>query len=128
MPIFRPPRQRLNAYVCPSNTYPVDDAGRHYTAYGLMTGAGSAFPEWRGLSVSDIPSSSSTLMGVETCGLNIVWTEPRDVFVTELPDGVNLPGKEPLSSFGWLSSYHMGGTHVGTVDGSVRFLSEKIDQ
>jgi|GEM_PF-2812239 len=72
-------QEQVNLYACPSNYYPADDLGRHYTAYALMTGDDAGFPEGRGLSVKDIPSTTCTIAVVESCGHGIVWTEPRDV-------------------------------------------------
>ncbi len=120
-------QQRIPFYSCPSNLFSVDELGRHYTAYAMMTGPDTAFPEGRGLTLADIPSSSSTIMFGEACGLNIVWTEPRDVDLTQQQIGINLPGGKPRTSSGLMSSYHAGGAQSGFVDGSVRFVSENID-
>lgn len=120
-------QQHPAPFSCPSNQYPADDSGRYFTAYAMLTGPESVFPNGHGIRRSEIPSSSSTLMIAEACGSQIVWTEPRDIVATQSIAGINLPGDQPGSSEGWLSSYHQGGTHVGLADGSVRFVSEGID-
>jgi hypothetical protein len=51
----------------------------------------------------------------------------RAMDVASQPTGINLKGTKPGHSAGWLSSYHLGGTHVVNADGSVRFLSAQID-
>ncbi|MGD9858341.1 MAG: DUF1559 domain-containing protein [Planctomycetaceae bacterium] len=121
-------QQQISPYSCPSNHYPADDLGRFYTAYALMTGSpDTAFPEGRGLTRADFPSSSTTIMVGEVCGLNIVWTEPRDVDVGQQEMGVNLPGTKPRTSTGVLSGYHPGVVQAAFVDGSVRAFSQDIE-
>ena len=71
--------------------------------------------------------TSNTLLVVEACGAQIVWTEPRDVDVAAQPTGINLKGAKPQQSAGWLSSYHSHGTQVLMGDGSVKFLSQRTD-
>jgi prepilin-type processing-associated H-X9-DG protein len=63
----------------------------------------------------------------ECSGLNIVWTEPRDIDTSKQRIGINFPGGRPGWSSSILSSYHRGGAYAGFADGSARFLSEKID-
>ena len=63
----------------------------------------------------------------ECSGLNIVWTEPRDIDTSKQKIGINLPGDRPGTSSSILSSYHRGGAYVTFADGHVQFLSETID-
>jgi prepilin-type processing-associated H-X9-DG protein len=70
---------------------------------------------------------TNTMLLGEACGLNIVWNEPRDIEVGTLPAGVNLSGKTPGTSDGWLSSYHLDSANVAFADGSTRTISKKID-
>jgi len=65
---------------------------------------------------------------VEACGLNILWTEPRDAIVEDATVGINLPGKKLGTSDGVLSSYHTDGATTAMLDGSIRFLSKSIDK
>ena len=129
----RPPNealasQRMRGYVCPSSSRPQDEQGRWFTAYSMPTGPQTVGSHLKGMRIRDITDgTSNTLLVVEACGSQIVWTEPREVDVGVQPSGVNLKGNTPGHSAGWLSSYHTGGTQVLMADGSVRFISENID-
>lgn len=114
-------------FVCPTNWNQHDGEGRYYTSYVVITGPETIFAEDRAR-VRDIKDgTSNTLLVSEACGLQIVWTDPRDAAVPRNPVGINLPGGRPAQSPGISSSYHVGGTHVALADGSVRFVSEQID-
>jgi hypothetical protein len=71
--------------------------------------------------------TSNTIFAVESCGREILWTEPKDIEVTDNSLGVNLPGDQPGHSRGILASYHAGGAHVLFAAGIVRMVNEKID-
>jgi hypothetical protein len=117
----------LQYYRCPSNPWPRDEAGRFFTAYALVSGAGSAFPGGRGVALTDITDGTSqTLLVGEACGLQIVWTRPADIDADVHPVGVNRPGSTPRTSNAVLSSYHVHGTHAVFADGHHAFLSENI--
>jgi prepilin-type processing-associated H-X9-DG protein len=116
-------------YLCPANRTPQDALQRWYTAYAFVTGPGTAFPEAGPLTLGDITDgTSNTLLVVEACGQNIVWTEPRDVDVSRDALQINAPGAQPGTSDGIASSYHEGGAQVALADGSVRMLSATMDQ
>lgn len=115
-------------YSCPSNPRPKDDTGRYFTAYALVTGAGAPFDRITPRSLDYYSGGASNTLGVvEVCGANIVWTEPRDVELSDASTGINLPGPAPHTSRGILSGYHTGGANAALLDGSVQFLSEDID-
>ena len=114
-------------YRCPSNPYPQDTQGRWYTAYSVPTGPRTMSSIKVGDRFGNVTDGlSNTLLVVEACGAQIVWTEPRDVDIG-LPAGINLKGGKLGHSAGWLSSHHQGGTTVLLADGSVKFLSEHLD-
>lgn len=120
--------ERMNVFSCPADYYPKNTDGQWYAAYSMPTGAQSVGDNPKGTKLGDITDgASNALLVVEACGAQIVWTEPRDVNIDSRPAGINLNGKLPGSSAGWLSSYHSHGTNVLLADGSVRFLSQTID-
>ncbi len=120
--------QKMSGYVCLSNSRPQDEQGRWYTAYSMPTGPHTVGANPTETTIKDITDgTSNTLLVVEACGAQIIWTEPREVDVSVQPTGINLKGNAPGHSTGWLSSYHAGGTQALMADGSVRFVSEKTD-
>jgi prepilin-type processing-associated H-X9-DG protein len=122
----------LKVYGCPENPRrrKPDVHGRFFTDYAGVRGPNTAFPDGRGATLDDISDGDglgTTILVVEACGQQIVWTEPRDVDLAEQEIGVNLPGDEPGRSRSVMSSYHPGSTNVLFGDGSVRPLSNNID-
>jgi prepilin-type processing-associated H-X9-DG protein len=121
-------RTRLDYLICSANQAPTDDLGRYFTAISAMTGPSTIFPSDKAIRLAEITDGTSqTILLGECSGLNIVWTEPRDIDVSIQKLGINLPGDRPGFSSSNLSSYHAGGAYVALADGSVRFLSENID-
>lgn len=120
----------LPVYQCPSlpERLTRDARGRYYTAYAIVTGNGTAYPQGKGLKLKQITDGQSTTATVvEACGQQLVWTEPRDIALAALNVGINLPGKQPYSSPGAWSSFHANGAHTLFADGSVRFISQSTD-
>lgn len=121
-------QRQAQLYRCPANATPQDSQLRWFTAYAFLTGPGTAFPEAGPLTFDDITDgTSNTLLVVEACGRNIVWTEPRDVDVSREAIAINSPGAQPGTSDGILSSYHKRGAQAALSDGSVRMLSAEMD-
>ncbi len=121
-------KQKLPYYACPSRPHSFDADGRFLTSYLLPTGAGAAFDGPKGIPISAIKDgTSNTLIVVEACGSNVVWTEPRDQPVAAAAMSVNGPGQRPGESDSLISSYHTAGAQVALADGSVHFISESTD-
>ena len=129
----RPPNDQLafklvDSLVCRANYGERHDRGRWFTAYSMPTGAKTIGEDPLGTPISRISDgTSNTLLVVEACGAQIIWTEPRDVNVDTQPTGINLKGTRPGTSAGWLSSYHRAGANVTFADGSVWFISANTD-
>ena len=106
-----------------------NERGQFLTAYVVPTGIGSVFEQDEGSTFSDITDgTSNTIMAVEACGTDVVWTEPRDADIQATPIAVNAPSDRIDYSDGILSSWHGGGAHSLRADGSVYFVSQNIDR
>lgn len=123
---------RVEVYECPAVRYwqtrrhPTEFAR---TSYALPVGPHALFDSTSPRTFRDVPDgSSNTIALLEVCGMNIVWSEPRDVEIDKAPLGFNLPGSLPGTSDGILSSMHTGGiVQVGFADGAVRGLNPEMD-
>lgn len=70
-----------------------------------------------GIEIRDmVDGTSNIIMVVEANEAAIPWTSPRDI------DASKNPGFSPNG----LSSHHVGGSHVLTGDGAVKFMSENV--
>lgn len=123
--------QRVLEYECPSSQHwrkPRDPARLAYTSYALPVGPRAVFDSVVPRSLREIrDGTSNTIALLEVCGMNIIWSEPRDVEIDKVPLGFNLPGSQPGASDGVLSSLHSFGAQVGLADGSVRSIRSDID-
>jgi len=121
---------KISELFCPDNPFPTDDLGRFYTAYAAMSGPGTAFPAASPLSldaISHADGSAHTILFGECTGLQIVWTEPRDIDTSKHEIGITSTRHSPAAS-SILSSPHRGGAYVVMADGSTKFLSDTIDR
>ena len=119
---------RVLPYACPARPLQVDSSGRFLTSYVVPTGPGSIFSSEGGTPISQIrDGTSNTLLVMEACGSEIIWTDPRDLDSSQVKISVNGPGTAKGRSESIISSWHFGGAQVGLADGSVRFMNSRMD-
>ncbi len=114
-------------YRCPSHRAERSVNGWATTDYALITGPGTIFPTSD--TVLDFKQVgdgiSNTILAVECAGLQIPWTEPRDVDINHVPFTLNELGADGGSP-SVVSSHHTNPSHewhqihVLMVDGSVK--------
>jgi hypothetical protein len=102
-----------DVFRCPS-----DPNTGQYTDYVVVTGAETLFDGSKQTKFSDvIDGLSNTIMVVEAVGMNIPWTEPRDLDFNRMSMTINSqPGN-------CVHSHHPGVALVLLGDGSVRQLN-----
>ncbi len=121
-------RRVVRIYQCPSDDSERSPNDNFFTAYAAVTGKETMWIPGTPTKRKEFKDgTSNTLMVVEACGQRIPWSEPRDLSLTDVPVGINLPGDKSGRSNGLMSSYHYGGVQVALADGSVRFLSAETD-
>lgn len=121
-------KNRIWPYECPSRPSHYDSQGRFLTSYVVPTSAGAIFDSAGGIPISEVKDgTSNTLLVLEACGTEIIWTDPRDVDASTVEISVNGPGPVKGRSDSMISSWHYGGAQVGLADGSVRFMDKNID-
>ncbi|MEX2287387.1 MAG: DUF1559 domain-containing protein [Planctomycetaceae bacterium] len=96
-----------------------DQSAPPYTTnYAAVFGAGCLFDPERPIRIRDVKDgTTTTLMVGEVVDVNIPWTKPEDIDVSQHP-GINQPG-----GFG---SRHEGGCQFALADGSVKFIEQKL--
>jgi hypothetical protein len=121
------------AYTCPSEPNLVSTEGGRFTAYAMLENSNRDPENPNLLPTGRITSTDGDrILLIESCGANIIWTEPRDVDVDTL-DWAVLPFRsgairEPWRSGAVGASFHGSGTHAVFDDGSTRFLPASIDK
>lgn len=121
-------RKEVRTYSCPSRPTSFDSAGRFFTSYVVPTGEETIFSSQQVTPFSEIKDgTSNTLLVVEACGTEIIWTKPHDVDSSVYEISVNGPGSRNGQSDSLISSWHKGGAQVLLADGSASFLSDAID-
>ena len=103
-------------YGCPSDGH----AAPGTTNYVAVVGPETMWPNDVGRTADEITDGlSNTTAIVEVTGLNIPWTEPRDLEFAKIPMEIN-----PQNASGIRSAHGAGTTNVLFADGSVRFLKD----
>lgn len=118
-------------YVCPA----IPEERRHlkglyFTSYALAVGPDAIWTADGPLSFDEViagDGTSHTVMLVEACGQQIVWTRSFDLVIADTQVGINFPGNVDGQSAGLMSAYHRGGPHALMADGSVIALPPETD-
>lgn len=112
--------QPMTIFQCPSSERTKDT---NQTNYFVVYGDETMFGPNRWTKFSDVPDGlSNTIMVVECDSMNVKWSEPVDIPFDQMEFKIN-----PPSGVG-VSSDHAGGAQVLIGDGSVRFISDSIDE
>ena len=119
-------------YRCPSHPHHGDGSGRTLTSYVAVVGDESAWMEEGSRSLEDFGDhAASTVQLTEWAGVQIPWTEPRDLSVEEArtPLGRRLapndwPGHPPREDYFY---EYEPSWHVAFADGSVKAFGHSIE-
>ncbi|HEV7279666.1 MAG TPA: DUF1559 domain-containing protein [Pirellulaceae bacterium] len=112
--------QPVSIFHCPSSDRP---QGTNRTNYFVVYGDETMFAPNRWTKFSNVTDGlSNTIMVVECDSMNVQWSEPVDIPFDQMEFKIN-----PPSGVG-VSSNHRGGAQVVLGDGSVRFLSDTVDE
>ena len=125
-------QERLSAYTCPSEPRHMNIKGGRYTSYAMLNNSNRNESNPNLVAAKrDGKLIPGRVMLIESCGANVIWTEPRDVDL-DTSNWAIKPENEAVKRTPWNSrnvgsSFHAGGTQAAMADGSIRFLSETID-
>jgi prepilin-type processing-associated H-X9-DG protein len=102
-------------YRCPSDC----NVNSQETSYVLITGRGTAFEGAQAVKFRDLERGTlNTVFFAESSESGIIWTEPRDVDVSALNQGLDAPPGQGLRSA------HPEVVNVGYADGHVESLDK----
>lgn len=91
------------------------------TNYAAVVGSATIWPEQYSISRDDIrDGTNQTVLIVESCDGDIIWTSPDDVAYSTAIQGIGV-GPPPT-----ISSTHPHGASIATADGKVNFVSSTI--
>ena len=125
-------KEQVPELMCPSEPKLVSPEGGRFTSYAMLRNSNRdqnnprlVPSKWR------TGNDANKLLLVESCGANILWTEPRDVDLDTAQWVVSSTqrgeGAVPWKSKSIAASYHRNGAQAVMGDGSVRFLSSSLD-
>jgi prepilin-type processing-associated H-X9-DG protein len=125
-------QKRLSVYSCPSEPPQMNPKGGRYTSYAMLNHSNRQEDKPKSVQPRNAARPNTNgIMLMESCGANLIWTEPRDVdldtFKWSLQPENEAVRRMPWNSRNIGSSLHPHGTQAAFVDGSVRFLSETTD-
>ncbi|MBU4400910.1 MAG: DUF1559 domain-containing protein [Planctomycetes bacterium] len=105
-----------NSYFCPTENR--DDKEHFNTSYVMLVGPNAFADGTTPRKFADITDGTrNTIMVGEMSHSDILWTEPRDLNVSEMSFKINDPNQIGLRS------EHSGGAHLLFADGAVQFRS-----
>lgn len=124
--------QKVDIFTCPSETDLMSPQGGRFTSYVMLQNT-NMNPDNPNLIYDQNRSllDASRILLIESCGANVVWTEPRDADADTLrwsfKPANHKEEKEPWRSKNLGASSHSGIVQVVFGDGSTRCLSKSID-
>lgn len=128
---WRVVHETVSAYTCPSEPELVSPKGGRFTSYAMLTNSDKQAGNPKRVKLKwGTTSDSNRILLVESCGANILWTEPRDVDLDTAEwrvGNIGKEGREPWRSRGIASSFHSNGAQVVMGDGSIRFIPSNVD-
>jgi len=125
--------RKVDTFICPSEPDLMSLQGGRFTSYVMLQNTNKN-PENPNLIYDQNRTllDANRILLIESCGANVVWTEPRDADADTLrwsfkPANRN-EEKEPWRSRNIGASSHYGVVQVVFGDGSTRSLSKSIDE
>jgi hypothetical protein len=124
---------KISAYTCPSEPNLVSPTGGRFTSYAMLDNSNRdpSNPK-KLLSSRSKDQEAFRILLIESCGANIVWSEPRDVDLDRVDWLIHPSDRDtfrtPWKSKGVGASWHGSGTNAFFEDGSTRFLPSFIDK
>ena len=125
--------RRVELFTCPSEPDMTNPNGGRFTSYVMLenTNKNQGNPNLVYDQDRKLLDANRILL-IESCGANVVWTEPRDADVDTLRWSLKPANrkeeKEPWRSTNVGASSHAGVVQVVYGDGSTRLLSKSIDE
>lgn len=105
-------------YACPSSP---NARPNSFTCYQWVIGPDTISDGPTARKLGELSRGTSNVIGVVEVHPTTNWMQPTDVGFADLFRRINFSQSEGIGSF------HPGGINVGMMDGSVRFISETVD-